>query len=75
MCVLSIKVPTRKSLETYRMHLVPLTLDYKILEKNFSCIIHTNFLEFVAAKSNLNLTFFQLIISSYRLKIRIFIMT
>ena len=33
---------------------MPLTLDYKILEK-LSCIICTDFLEFVATKFNLNL--------------------
>ena len=31
--------------------------DYEILEKKFSWVIHIDFLEFVAAKFNLNLAF------------------
>ena len=45
------------------------TLDYEILEKEkFSYVICTDFLEF-----NTNLTFVQLFIGSYLLKIRIYI--
>ena len=50
----------------------PLTGDNKILEKNFSCV-STDFLEFLPAKFNLNLAFVQLCISSYILKVRIYI--
>ena len=50
-----------------------LTLDYKIIEKKFSCIICTDLLEFVAGKLNLNLKFFHLFISSSWLEIRIYI--
>ena len=37
------------------------------------CIIHTDILEFVAAKFNLNLTFVQFFIGLYWLKLRIYI--
>ena len=43
------------------------------MENVISSIIRIDFLEFVAAKSNLNLVFAQLFIESYWLRIRIFI--
>ena len=41
--------------------------------KKIYYIIHTDFLEFVAVKLNLNLTFVQLFIDSYWPEIRIYI--
>ena len=45
----------------------------KFWEKNFLCIIRSDFLESLVDKSNLNLTIVQLFIGLYALKIRIYI--
>ena len=55
--------------------LPPLSLNFEILKNNFLCIICTDFffffLELAVVKSNVNLSFVQLFIDSYSLKLRI----
>ena len=53
----------------YNIQLFGLQISEK--KRNFACIIHTDFLEFVAAKFNQNLAFVQLFISCWSLEIRI----